>query len=66
MLFGVAVLSESLSTRVLSGMVVVLTGVGLVRRGAINPPVSIVATVDGGSVVADGSMRPPEADRPPN
>ncbi|HEX6405341.1 MAG TPA: DMT family transporter [Pseudonocardiaceae bacterium] len=38
-LFGVAVLGESLSLRVLAGMVVVLAGVGLVRR--TRPPVPV-------------------------
>jgi len=37
-LFGVAVLGESLSIRVLAGMAVVLAGVGLVRRSAGRSP----------------------------
>jgi drug/metabolite transporter (DMT)-like permease len=37
-LFGVAVLGESLSLRVLVGMAVVLAGVGLVRRSTGRPP----------------------------
>ncbi|MFZ0122108.1 MAG: DMT family transporter [Pseudonocardiaceae bacterium] len=36
--FGYAVLGESLSLRVLAGMAVVLVGVGLVRRSAGRPP----------------------------
>jgi hypothetical protein len=37
-LFGVTALGESLSPRVLVGMVVVLAGVGLARRGVTVPP----------------------------
>lgn len=43
-LFGVALLGESLSLRVLVGMVVVLTGVGLARHAAL-PPVPVAAPV---------------------
>ncbi|HKS52376.1 MAG TPA: DMT family transporter [Pseudonocardiaceae bacterium] len=42
-LFGVAVLGESLSLRVLAGMVIVLAGVGLIRRTA-RPPVPVAAS----------------------
>lgn len=42
-LFGVAVLGESLSLRVLVGMAVVLAGVGLVRRSTGRPPDSTPA-----------------------
>lgn len=45
-LFGAAVLGESLNLRVLAGMVVVLAGVGLVqRRTAAHPPVPATAPV---------------------
>src|SRR5436305_2953945 len=42
-LFGVAVLGESLSLRVLVGMAVVLAGVGLIRRSTGRPPDSTPA-----------------------
>ncbi|MGH3781555.1 MAG: DMT family transporter, partial [Pseudonocardiaceae bacterium] len=44
LLFGVAVLGESLNLRVLAGMAVVLAGVGLVRRSA-GRPLDLVAEV---------------------
>ncbi|HXT43457.1 MAG TPA: DMT family transporter [Pseudonocardiaceae bacterium] len=43
-LFGVAVLGESLNLRVLAGMVVVLAGVGLVRRTRPPVPVAVPET----------------------
>lgn len=42
-LFGVAILAESLNARVLAGMVVVLAGVGLVRRTTAYPAAALVA-----------------------
>jgi len=45
-LFGVAVLGESLSLRVLAGMIVVLAGVGLVRRTRSPVPVAAHAHPD--------------------
>jgi drug/metabolite transporter (DMT)-like permease len=65
-LFGVAVLGESLSSRVLVGMVVVLAGVGLVRRGATSPSAPVAGTAESGGAVADSSARPCGNDRPPN
>jgi drug/metabolite transporter (DMT)-like permease len=66
-LFGVAVLGESLSLRALVGMIVVLAGVGLARRGATSPPAPVAGTAEaGGAVVADSSAASCEIDRPPN
>lgn len=66
-LFGVAVLGEPLSPRVLVGMVVVLAGVGLARRGAASPPAPVAGTAEsGGAGVPDSSARPCGIDRPPN
>ncbi|MGH3768078.1 MAG: DMT family transporter [Pseudonocardiaceae bacterium] len=42
-LLGGVVLGESLSPRVLAGMIVVLAGVGLARRGTTSPPVPVTA-----------------------
>ncbi|MGH3787657.1 MAG: DMT family transporter [Pseudonocardiaceae bacterium] len=42
-LFGAAALGESLSLRVLAGMIVVLAGVGLVQRTAARPPIPAAA-----------------------
>jgi drug/metabolite transporter (DMT)-like permease len=66
-LFGVTALGESLSPRVLVGMVVVLAGVGLARRGVAVPPTPVAGTAEsGGAVVADSFAQPCETDRPPD
>jgi drug/metabolite transporter (DMT)-like permease len=48
-LFGLAVLGESLNLRVLAGMVVVLAGVGLVRRTRPPVPVAVPETSQPGT-----------------
>ncbi|MDQ3762098.1 MAG: DMT family transporter [Actinomycetota bacterium] len=55
-LFGAAVLGESLSLQVLAGMVVVLAGVGLVQRTAARPPVPVAAPTKPMGVIARDAL----------
>ncbi|PZS23619.1 MAG: EamA family transporter [Pseudonocardiales bacterium] len=64
LLFGVALLGESLSLRVLGGMAVVLAGVGLVRRGAGRPPdLAALPPTQVGAAIQDDGPGPQKSQR---